>query len=86
MSTATPQANLVDQTNPSGPNLPLFGNSGPYGGAQIPNSLLFNLLVELRVQSYYLHALVAGIPVTGLDQPSTIRQQELTDNQFVNFN
>lgn len=86
MSTSLPQANLIDPANPSGTPLPVWGNSGPYGGAQIPNSLLFSILAELRVANFYLHAISAGLPVSPLDQPSAIRQQELTDTQFVLFN
>ena len=86
MSTALPQANLVDPTNPSGTPLPMWGLSGPFGGAQIPNSLLFAILTELRVANHYLHHLTAGIRVSPLDQPSAIRQQELTDNSFAIFN
>ena len=83
-------ANLLDavQANPqiaATPTIPMFGEGGPYGGRQIRQSLLAAILVEMRVNNYYLHCIAAGVPVSVQDDPANIRNNELTDPAFVNY-
>lgn len=77
MSVGNLQLYLVDPSRPNATPTPIDG--GELGSSAV----LFGILLEMRVQNYYLHANASGQSIAVSDDPDTVRQQMLADSNFV---
>lgn len=79
MSVNNSQAYLVDPSRPNATPTPIDG-----GGLGIA-TLLFGILLEMRVANYYNYCNASGFPVPADDTPDSVRNSILADTSFVVF-